>query len=137
MDSNLLMLLLLSGGSLGGSPGGSRTEAIIKRTIPVLMPGPLGAKMAVAFLVAKKDLELQEKADKEKENADKEKENADNNAHKEAIKGVVKLAQIKDEAELLAKLPALHDLFETLPDPDKAEIFPPTPSPPLLKKDKP
>jgi hypothetical protein len=98
MDSNLLIPLLLFGGSK------QRMGNILKRTLPVAMPGPPGQRFALAALVADKELKRQEQADQE------------------IIQQVVKAGRIKDSATLAATIPALHAVFVNLPEAVQASI---------------
>jgi hypothetical protein len=98
MDSNLLIPLLLFGKASG------RGSEVIKRTLPVALPGPPGQRFLLAALVADKDLKRQEQADKEKEQADKE-----------SIQEVINVDRITNESAFKDKLPKLHAVFLKLP----------------------
>jgi hypothetical protein len=118
MNPNILMLLLFSrslGGFAGGSPGGSRTQAILKRVFPVALTGSLSQRVAVAAIVAEGELRRQEIADEQNQKAD-------NEADKNIIKQVVDKDGIKSETALKEKFSLLYDVYINLPQDLRVQI---------------
>ena len=91
MDPNLLIMLLLFGGAQ------EHTADIVKRTLPVALPGPAGQRFALAAFVADKELKRQDEEDKQ------------------IIQEVINADSITDEAALKAKSETLHAVFTRLP----------------------
>jgi hypothetical protein len=98
MDPNLLIPLLLFGGS------DKRTADIIKRTLPVALPGQSGQRFALAAFVADRELKRQEQAEQQ------------------IIQEVVKTGNIKDSDALATKFPVHHALYVKLPAAMQASI---------------
>jgi len=99
MDQNLLIPLLLFSGSQ------EHAADILKRTLPVALPGPPGQRFALAAFVADKDLKRQDEADKQ------------------IIQEVVSVAKIPDPDTFAAQLPLLHAVFVKLPAALQETIF--------------
>lgn len=111
MDQNLLIPLLFFGGSQG------RGAEIIKRTLPVTLPGPPGQRFALAALVAAKELKRQDQTEQT------------------IIQHVIDQDRIKDAAALNSKFPKLHEIFLKLPEAVRANIKFPITAPPATAPD--
>src|SRR5215470_20016574 len=98
MDPNLLIPFLLFSGSQ------EHVADIVKRTLPVALPGPPGQRFALAALVADKELKRQDDADKQ------------------IIQEVVSAAKIKDVKAFADQLPLLYAVFVKLPAALQASI---------------
>jgi hypothetical protein len=90
MDNFLITLLLFGGAQ-------SHSRDIIKRTLPVTLPGSAGQRFALAAVLAGRELKLQEQEEKQ------------------IIQEVVDKTHIQDGAALEQQFPALHAVFVRLP----------------------
>jgi len=91
MDPNFLIPFLLFSGSQ------EHMADILKRTLPVALPGPPGQRFALAAIVADKEFKRQDEG------------------NKLLIQEVVSAAKIKDVDDFATKLPQLHAVFVKLP----------------------